>query len=288
VSGGEAGPFRKEQIMRATISALVAVFIVALVAPAPAQEQAEVKVQAVLISEVRQAALVEVEDVHASPGLEVRLRLEGSGGESATEWGNMRIDQATDDKGTDLKREERGFGGRDDFEAFDPFARMRSDRQPDRQRPRELSLRLNLPPRDATKVTELRGQFQIRTGGEQKQVELTGLPGQLGKQVENADLQRAGLQLTILDPAQEQRQGEGNTLIVRIAGDDSVIQGFSVVDAENESVSHGRFSMGMNNQRTHHFELTRPLEDGMKLQIELLLGQQTVTVPFEFTDLALP
>lgn len=264
----------------------------------------DVTVKSLRISETRLRDLApsdEPEPDAEPPGvLTLTVWLHGEGAKEATHFGRVRIREAVDDTGASLKRD----AGHPDWRAADLFAAGGGDEflplQPAFFRPDEggadpppaVDLHLALPRRGARAIARLKGQFQVRAGGERKEVSVRHLPALVGRPIDDPALAAAGLVVTVADPKSLRREvgpmPEGTALPLEITGDPTAIQAVRVLDARGEEVSQGSLPERAEGKRVEVVMLGRPLDDTMTLKLDPLVGQKTVTVPVELEDIPLP
>lgn len=275
---------------RTTVTAVLALLTLAPLA------HAAVSVKVVRVEESRVKELLE--DADPSQGtmlsqVTLTLRLEGPEIAGATEYGQPRITQASDDTGASLKPEPLGAG--DFFMPLQSGAFASSDEQA-AARPTEVRVSLNAPQRNAAKITRVRGEVRVKAGGEKKVVMVAGVNGRIGKRVDDPALKAAKLTVTVLDP-KAQEDGErfgadagpgGGAVSVKITGDNSVVKQVDVVGPDGQSISQGRSTAGSGNTTVYSVMFDRELDQSMSLKIELLTGQKVVRVPIDLRDVPLP
>jgi hypothetical protein len=255
-----------------------------LLACAAAAARAEVKVQPAEVSETRVATLIKKPNVFSSDvsRLAVKLNVDGPEVKGATKWGKLKIAQAVDDAGTDLKPKQEGisFGpGGDDLEEINRFGVDEGKKDG----PFDVTLRLGVPARNATAIASLKGEFAVLAGGEEKVVSLTKLKSMQGKPLDDPALKAAGVSGTFAKPA-----GNDPAVAVEYKGGTDAIKEVEIVDAAGNSVSSGRFSTGFGGVQSVNYLLSKPLDDTMTMKLHLIVGQKAVTVPFELKDVKLP
>jgi hypothetical protein len=254
---------------------------------------AEVKVAE--INETRVKQLIADEDSFSpSSGLVVRLRVEGDDVVGDTAYGNLQIEQAVDDLGNDLKPRESvfRFGREDDFEPIDRF-RMSFGRERDEEQAeaRHFMLDINLqpPPRNATRINQLKGEVQVLAGGERREISIKRIADGYGKAIDDPALNDAGLQITVLDPSKtEMIMSGGDSIVLQLKGKTDVVQEAQITNAAGDSISHGHASTGFGDEKLIAYELSQPLDDNVTMTLRLLVNQQTVTVPIDLADVELP
>jgi len=241
---------------------------------------AAVKVQPAEISETRIQTLIKKENVFSSdvPRLQVKLNVDGPEIKGATKWGNVKITEAVDDAGTDLKlkKESLSFG-----DGLDEISRFGSEEK--KTDAFDATINLALPARKATAIKSLKGEFQVLAGGDEKTVTLTKLKSMQGKPLSDPALKAAGISGTFTKPT-----GDDPAIAIDYKGSTNAIKDVEITDATGKSVSQGRFSSGFGDQQTVNYMLNKPLDDTMTMKINLIVGQKSVTVPFELKDVKLP
>jgi hypothetical protein len=269
-----------------------AALAIAAAATAVAFAAESVSVKPVRVEETRSRDLGPAKDTNFfsnSPALRIVMHVDGDLVKGATSYGKVIIAEATDDAGTDLKpKKEKGFmsfgRGEDDFEKIDRFPGMR---KPDAKPAGfDLGLQLAASSRKATRVKSLKGEFQVLAGGEAKQLSITKLTGLVGKTLDDPALKAAGLEVKIVNPKDSKFPGGAArpSLILEVSGNANALQKIAIVDAAGQSVSDESMTM----MNTTHLTLNKALDDTMKLQLSLNVGQKTVTVPFDAQNIELP
>src|SRR5688500_12368467 len=87
---------------------------------------AAVKVQPAEVLETRMVTLIKKENVFSSDSsrLQVKLNVDGPEVKGATKWGKIKITEAVDDVGTDLKLKEDGFSFGPGAEGLEEISRF--------------------------------------------------------------------------------------------------------------------------------------------------------------------
>jgi hypothetical protein len=260
-------------------------------AVAPAASGA-VSVQVVRVDEQRVRELAPDAGQAAPTGqVTLTLRLGGAELAGATEYGRVRITDATDDTGTSIKPEQVALSD----DVFMPLggsfggggARAAAG-------PPEIQVSLAAPARAATRIARVKGEVQVKAGGRAAVVNVAGVPGRIGKRVEDPALKAARLTVTIIDPKAANAEdlppeaAGGNTLTVKIVGDNSAVKRIEVVGPDGQPVSPGRSRVGSGDTTVHTLMLERPLDASMALKIDVLSGQKLVRVPLDLKDVPLP
>jgi len=245
---------------------------------------AAVKVQPSEVKETRVQTLIKKENVFSSDvsRLQLTLHIDGDDIKAATKWGKVKLTEAVDDAGTDLKpkKDSMSFGpSDDDLEDINRFG-MGDEKKSDAF---DATINLALPARKATAIKSLKGEFQVLAGGEQKVVTLTKLKSMQGKPLADPTLKAAGVVGTVTKPT-----GDDPALAIDYTGGTDAIKEVEILDAEGKNISNGRFSSGFGGKQSVNYMLNKPLDDTMTMKIHLVVGQKTVTVPLELKDVKLP
>jgi hypothetical protein len=236
------------------------------------------------LEESRSIALVEDKIGHPQPALKVTFSLKGPEAESSIRFGNLKLDEAVDDKGTSLIPE-KGAGGdaekfRDYSNAFFRKFDIEGKRPPAAP---QVDVELGLPKRSATKIARLRGSFSLAQQGTIKDIEVSGLKKLAEKKLELPA--GAGAEITItIKPEKEIR-----SIGLAITGDESAVESIEVVGAGGKKVSSGMSSWSLNGGPIHKsLDLMEPLDDSMKLVVKIALNRKITSVPFDLKDIPLP
>jgi hypothetical protein len=243
---------------------------------------ASIDVKVAQITETRDVTLIKKVNVFTSerPKLNVKLNLKGAELLGATKWGKVKLAEAVDDAGTDLKPTHATAAGQGDD--WDDVERLGHDeKQPADWCDVELELAVSA--RKATAIKSLKGELQVLAGGEEKVVTLTKLTSSSGKPLDDPVLKAAGLQVT---PIKSER--DDSALTLQFSGSDDGLKDVEIVDAAGKKINNSYLSSRINDQRTSQYDLDRPLDDKVVVKLHLVVGQRTVTVPFDLKDLKLP
>ena len=228
-------------------------------------------------------------------GLRLVVRLDGPEVAGATQYGKLKIAQATDDAGTNLLPKAEGFGA-EDAEGFVKFrsAMMMGIFSSDRDDPQLfVELRLDPAARKAGRIKLIKGQMQVIAGGESKTVEVKNPGAMLGKMIDDAALKQGGVQIQVLDPKKADQgmmmmAGDGPQVVVQIKGNLSVLDSIKVVDGQGKDLGQGEGSSSSKDVETRSITLSQAPDAQTTLKITLHVGQKTVNVPFELKDVPLP
>jgi hypothetical protein len=245
---------------------------------------AAVKVESSEVKETRVEKLIKKENVFSSDvsRLQVTLHIDGDDIKGATKWGKLKLTEAVDDVGTDLKpkKDAMSFGpGGDDMEDINRFG-IGGEKKSDAF---DATITLALPARKATAIKSLKGEFVVLAGGEEKIVTLTKLKSMQGKPLDDPTLKAAGVVGTVTKPA-----GDDPALAIDYTAGLDAMKEVEVLDADGKNISNGRFSSGFGGKQSVSYMLSKPLDDTMTMKIHLVVGQKAVKVPVELKDVKLP
>lgn len=187
-------------------------------------------------------------------------------------YGQWKIAEAIDDKGTNLMSgREEGF----DFDTSDPAF------------PFELSL--DNSEREATKIVRLRGQFTALVGGQPKVVSFSRLKSRIGTTLHDPTLRAAGLQIKVLPPEKPNKGAlpTPRSFRLQVQGNrhsfdpNKGFVGVEIVDAAGRNV----MDSGVGTER---YTLTSVPDNTMTIRFHLLLNQKHTTILFDLHDIPLP
>ena len=246
--------------------------------------QAAVEVVPFRINESRVMAFGDDKVSRPAASLELTLSLNGPEAESCTRYGNLKLETAVDDKGTNLIPAKDNFHDPAKFKDYsNAFFRKSSFGFNNPPAAPQAELDLALPARSATKIVRLQGSLELTDAGTIQTIELASLKS-AGKK---ALAMPAGAQVGVTVNA-----GSGDnahSLSLEITGDESALESIEVVDATGRKVSSGMSSWSFNGGPVQKsLELNRPLDDSMKLVARVSLNRKLIKVPFDLQNIALP
>jgi hypothetical protein len=243
--------------------------------------QAAVQIVPARIEEVRTLILVDDKVSRTPPSLKLTLSLSGPEAESAVRYGNLKLEEAVDDKGTSLIPTNDTFHDAAKFKDYSNafFRKSSFGGKSDPQ----VELHLALAPRQATTLTRLRGTLDLAEQGTLQTIELAALKGG-GKKVLPVP-PNAGVGITATLASSDAVR----SIAVEITGDESVIESLEVVDASGRKITDGMSSWSINGGPVKKtLSLRQPLDDSMKLVAKLALNRKVTKVPFDLKDIKLP
>lgn len=131
----------------------------------------------------------------------------------------------------------------------------------------------------------LRGKVLFLRGGEPRTVELSRAKSQSGKPLDNLILRRAGVELT-LQPAYAKDPDRLLTLGLR--GDPYAVRSVRVLGSDGTVVGQSDDQVFPVYNGMRFLPIHKPLDDTMRVEIEVLVGQKPFEVPFDLRDIPLP
>ncbi|HVV71924.1 MAG TPA: hypothetical protein VHI52_10565 [Verrucomicrobiae bacterium] len=262
----------------------LAVVILCVVCTFEGMVRAAVELTPQRIEEVRDLIFKDDKVSRTPAGLKLVLTLDGPEAESASQYGRLKLDQATDNTGasliprTDVFHDPLKF--KDYANAF--FRNSRFGGKPEKSKP-QVEVDLAVPARTASKIARLRGSLELSDGGKTNTVELAELKHAGRKQVPLPN--GSPMTLTVEVPA------EANVRSIKLesTGDDSDLASVEVVDANGKRVSNGLSSWSVNGGPVQKsLGLSKPLDDSMKLVLEVVSDRKYTKVSFDLNDIPLP
>ena len=243
--------------------------------------QAAVQIVPARIEEERTLALMDDHVSRTRPSLKLTLSLSGPEAEAAVRYGNLKLEEAVDDKGNSLIPTKDPFHDaakfRDYSNAF--FRKSNFGGKSDPQ----VELELAVPARQATTIAHLRGTLDLAESGTLQAVEITSLKA-AGKKALPVPA-NAGVGITVTPKAGDTIR----SLAIEITGDESAIESLEVFDGSGKKISEGMSSWSVNGGPVQkELTLRRPLDDSMKLVAKLALNRKVTKVPFDLKDIKLP
>lgn len=257
--------------------------LLVLSAGLPRLTGAPVQVTPFRIEETRVVELGNDKVSRTPAGLRLTLALAGPEAESSVKYGALKLEEAVDDRGTNLIRGKDSLHEPGKFKeysnAFFRKSKFRQTSQPDAP---QIELDLAPSARAATKISRLRGSFVLTDEGKLTTVELSDLSGPGDKKLPVPEA--AHLSVTAKVSSKE-----SHSLGIEITGDESALDSLEVVDASGHKISNGMSSWSFNGGPAHKtLGLNKPLDNTMKLVGKVAMDRKLYQVPFDLKDIALP
>jgi len=223
--------------------------------------------------------------------LSISAQLQGPTAKEAVKIGNLKVSEATDDLKADLVRTGKdAFDSYNDtnqpaFRTIEEFSRRGKDKDV-----LSFFVQLAAPARAAKKVSA-KGSIDLLVGGKVEAIEFPKLRSLEGTQLKHADLDSAGLKLNVVKPEKNAFKPEQH-IVLKMEGDEKALNEFVLVDAAGKKIEGAHVSTFPDFKDRKIKNVTVSMQSAIpadaKLQIKLLKGFKTVTVPFEFKDIELP
>ena len=256
-------------------------------AAAPSEAAAAgITARVVSISETRERAVPAEGAAPAPPvsfftGLRVKLRLEGPAAAGAAKIGRLKLTEATDDAGTDLRDKDQLRWG----EQLQDVGRFGQSEQDKARGAFEYELKLGLPARKASSLKSVKGRLEVLAGGEEKLVSVPKVRTLAGKSVDHPALKAARVSLKIVASPANQK----NAVQAEIAGDLDAIKEVKILSADGTNLLAGSWWSDAAGKRSVTYMLSQPADDdAVRLEMKLSVGQKKLTVPVELANLPLP
>jgi hypothetical protein len=246
--------------------------------------QAAVEVTPQRIEETR-ALIFKDDKVSRTPAsLKLTMALEGPEAESATQYGHVKLDEATDSTGASLTLRHDTFHDASKFRDYGNafFRNSNFGKNPESVKP-QVEIGLAVPARAAARIARLRGSLDVSDGGKTNTVEVGGL--KRGGKTEVPVPKDCPVGVTITVPSGDNVR----SVSLQCTGDDNALASIEIVDGAGKRVSTGMSSWSMNGgpvQRS--LSLTKALDDSMKLVVKVVSDRKITNVRFDLKDVALP
>jgi hypothetical protein len=244
--------------------------------------RAAVEVVPYFVEEHRSATLHDDQVSRGTPRLEVTVGLVGPEAESADKYGEVKIDEATDDTGANLLTGTDTWDSGKLQEYANAFFRQHNFGGRPTPAP-EVAISLPPPKRSATKIARLRGSLSLAEGGTTNRVELSGLKGAGKKTLPVPEKAHATVVASVA-------AGDNvRSVEVEITGDENAVESLEVFDAAGQKVSTGTSTWAFNGGPPHRVVgLSRPVDDSLKLVAKIITDRKITKVPFDLKDIPLP
>lgn len=213
--------------------------------------------------------------------LKANVVLSGSAFHAMSGYGDWKISEARDDKGTDLRPKNANDLAENaavsSLGTFDVGYLVGA----------QGNFFLAMPSPQAKRATLVRGTVAIVSDGRLQSIVIPHITRHFGGRLSSPVLDVAGLQITVEPP----EKNEPKTLRLNITGNLAALQSdVGMTDAKGHKVSSG-FSTSStegSNQELLLLYVKQPLDDGMTLHLRVLTHTKTRVVPFELRDVPLP
>ncbi len=223
-------------------------------------------------------------DGKESRDLELVIEATGKPAQEAVRFGKLKLDTLTGSGGVKVTIKENRFG-RDDFQNEMVIVR-RGDNMFFNNHPKNgIQMRVPLEYEKGLKsIEQLKGSFHLITGADVQRIVIPDVSSLVGKKVDHERLKKLGIQVAI-------KKGRDGQLEVGVAGNPSSIIELRPSDAQGGVLRsvESSFRMSMPNITNYGFSFTnKQLPDNACLLIVVAEGGTDVTIPLDFSNLAVP
>jgi hypothetical protein len=210
------------------------------------------------------------------------VRLSGKPVAEATAYGFVQLNSARDDKGKTLTEVE-GLRIMNAVDHHEGFRRRGSGSTQD------VTLTLERPSPDATALAVLEGSLKLMTGGRCQKIYIDGIAGKKpGDVLRHPTLEAAGCSARLTQPSGNVQEGT-SAVEVCVSGP---VRGFDLVDSDGSPVAAvtgcGSGMEGGIAYVSSTFTSSSALPPGTRLELEVVLDQKPLLVPFKFENVPLP
>ena len=273
----------------------VAVMILALSALVAGDPPSEAKpvVRVIMVHEVRHKDLRKNPPKSQLGGayrddqerLAVTIEITGDAAARAEKYGFIQITKAEDDQGKALKPRE-GFGMN-----FNPHDRVvdvdrdsmffsEEEKPEDRLR---VTLHFDAPARSSKALKTLTGKLKLFVIKERKEVIVADILSMQGKTIENELLKSIGLNIKIAKVDEKSKD-----VTLETTGNQNSLLELALIDAAGKEINVATMTVPLGDKTSRLLHPVESVPADARLKLTLGLGQETVEVPFNFTDIPLP
>jgi len=238
--------------------------------------QSKVAIRPYSITENRHADMNDDKTFTAPPSLMLTLELQGDELAAVTHWYGLKVDQAKDDRGTDLtSNRSSSFAQSDTPQKIDrKHMWFALDEAPEDRLKLELSLRVT--PRVATQLEVVTGSVMLRSAT----MATVSVSDLTAKSIRDEKLEAAGVTVEI-------KSASDSELKLDVRGNVEVLSGFKVLDGAGEGISNGSSSFSGNGQKQLTVYVDGLPKDA-KLQFQVVTSSDDRKVPFRVEGVKLP
>ncbi len=221
----------------------------------------------------------------AQERLSVTIEITGDAAARAEKYGFIEITKAEDDQGKTIKPRE-GFGmntiPHDRFVdvARDSMFFWEEEKPKDKLR---IDLHFDVAARSSKSLKTLTGKLKLFIIKERKEVIVADILSMQGKMIENELLKSAGLNIKV---AKVDEKSKAVTL--ETTGNQDSLLELALVDAAGKEINVMLMTTTSGGQTSRSLQPEESAPADARLKLTVGLGQETVEVPFNFTDIPLP
>ncbi len=221
----------------------------------------------------------------AQERLAITVEITGAAAARAEKFGFVQITKAEDDQGKALKPRE-GFGmntnPHDRFVDVDRESMFfwEDDKPKDRLR---VTLHIDAPARSSKALKTLTGKLKLFVIKERKEVIVADILSMQGKTIENDLLKSAGLNIKISKVDEKSK-----AVTFETTGNQNSLLQLALIDAAGKEINVTVMTMTLGDKTSRSLQPAGSVPADARLKLTLGFGQETVEVPFNFTDIPLP
>ena len=217
--------------------------------------------------------------------LAVTIELAGAASARAEKYGFVQITKVEDDQGKALKPRE-GFGMN-----TNPHDRLVDvDRESmffwEKTKPNDklrVTLYFDVPARSSKALKTLTGKLKLFVIKERKEVIVADILSMQGKTIENDLLKSAGLIIKVTKV-----EDNSKAVTFETSGNQDSLLELALVDAAGKGINVATMTMTLGGKTSRTLQPVETVPVDARLKLTIGLGQETVEVPFSFTDIPLP
>lgn len=210
------------------------------------------------------------------------LELTGKAVEQATAYGFVRVKTAKDDTGQVLRLIKSQFSFDDPtkgFVEFDSFGKENDTAT--------IHLMFERPSTTATHLAVVEGSVRLMTGGRREEVVVDNVLQKSGSTLSAPPLKAAGMRLRAQEPGEGDVEDPAKAISIVVNGPTDILHEIALVDSGGEKLNLGQTSFSFGRTTHYTLESQEKLPADTKLKLTLVSGQQPMTVPFKFVNVAI-
>lgn len=221
----------------------------------------------------------------AQERLAVTIEITGDAAARAEKFGFVQITKAEDDQGKAIKPRE-GFGM--NTNPHDRFVDVDRDSMFfwEETRPKDklrVTLHFDAPARSSKALKTLTGKLKLFVIKDRKEVIVADILSMQGKTIENELLKSAGLNIKV-----EKVDQKTKAVTFETTGNQDNLLELALVDATGKEINVTLMTMTLGDKTSRSLQPAGSVPADARLKLTLGFGQETVEVPFSFTDIPLP
>lgn len=217
--------------------------------------------------------------------LSVTIEITGDAAARAEKYGFVQITKAEDDQGKTIKPRE-GFGM--NMNPHDRFVDVARDSMFfwEEEEPKDklrIDLHFDRAARSSKTLKTLTGKLKLFIIKERKEVIVADVLSMQGKTIENELLKSAGLSIKISKVDEKSK-----AVTFETAGNQDSLLDLSLVDSDGKEINVMLMTITSGGQTSRSLQPEESAPADARLKLTIGLGQETIEVPFSFTDIPLP